>query len=77
MKRSQSVVTNVKRKNDKLSQWINMLVETRGHNRACAPYLQLKYSEKTRMGIIVRNRNIVVTRYQHENMCLQMLLQKI
>ncbi len=27
---SQSVVTSAKRKNDKLSQWINRLVETRG-----------------------------------------------
>ena len=35
---SQSVVTNAKRKNDKLSQWINRLVETRGHNRACVAY---------------------------------------
>ncbi len=35
---SQSVVTNAKHKNDKLSQWINRIKETRGHNRACVAY---------------------------------------
>ncbi|MCP3670110.1 MAG: IS110 family transposase, partial [Gammaproteobacteria bacterium] len=35
---SQSVVTNTKRKNDKLSQWIKRIKETRGLNRACVAY---------------------------------------
>jgi transposase len=35
---SQSVVTSARKKDDKLSQWLNRLVETRGHNRACVAY---------------------------------------
>jgi transposase len=35
---SVSVVSSAKRENDKLSQWLNRLVETRGHNRACVAY---------------------------------------
>ncbi len=35
---AQSVVTNAKHKNDKLSLWINRIKETRGHNRACVAY---------------------------------------
>ncbi len=38
MQSSQSVVTNAKHKNDKLSQWINRIKETLGHNRACVAY---------------------------------------
>jgi transposase len=35
---AKSVVSRAKKKEDKLSQWINRLVETRGHNRACVAY---------------------------------------
>jgi transposase len=33
-----AVVSRANTKNDKLSQWINQLVQTRGHNRACVAY---------------------------------------
>ncbi|MBU2869216.1 IS110 family transposase [Colwellia sp. E2M01] len=35
---AKAVVSRAKTKNDKLSQWINRLVQTRGHNRACVAY---------------------------------------
>ncbi len=35
---AKAVVSRAKTKGDKLSQWINRLVETRGHNRACVAY---------------------------------------
>ena len=35
---AKAVVSRAKTKDDKLSQWINRLVETRGHNRACVAY---------------------------------------
>ena len=35
---AKSVVSRAKNKNDRLSQWINRLVSTRGHNRACVAY---------------------------------------
>ena len=35
---AKAVVSRAKTKEDKLSQWINRLVETRGHNRACVAY---------------------------------------
>jgi len=35
---SKTVVSRAKGKDDKLSRWINRIVETRGHNRACVAY---------------------------------------
>ena len=35
---AKAVVSRAKTKNDKLSQWINNIVQTRGHNRACVAY---------------------------------------
>lgn len=35
---AKAVVSRAKTKNDKLSQWINKIVQTRGHNRACVAY---------------------------------------
>ncbi len=35
---AKAVVSRANTKNDKLSQWINRLVQTRGHNRACVAY---------------------------------------
>lgn len=35
---AKTVVMRAATKNDKLSQWINRVVETRGHNRACIAY---------------------------------------
>jgi len=35
---AKAVVSRAGTKNDKLSQWINRLVQTRGHNRACVAY---------------------------------------
>ncbi len=35
---AKSVVSRASKKDDKLSQWINRLVQTRGHNRACVAY---------------------------------------
>lgn len=35
---SQSIFSSAKRKNDKLSHWINRLVETPVHNRTCVAY---------------------------------------
>jgi transposase len=35
---AKSVVSKAKHKSDKLSQWINHLVQTRGHNKACVAY---------------------------------------
>jgi transposase len=35
---AKAVVSRAKTKNDTLSQWINQLVQTRGHNRACVAY---------------------------------------
>ena len=35
---AKAVVSRAKTKNDNLSQWINQLVKTRGHNRACVAY---------------------------------------
>ncbi|WDE03942.1 IS110 family transposase [Thalassomonas viridans] len=35
---AKAVVSRAKMKTDKLSQWINRIVQTRGHNRACVAY---------------------------------------
>jgi transposase len=35
---AKAVVSRAKKKEDKLSRWINHLVKTRGHNRACVAY---------------------------------------
>ena len=35
---AKAVVSRAKKKEDKLSSWINHLVKTRGHNRACVAY---------------------------------------
>ena len=35
---AKSVVSRAVTKDDKLSRWINRLVQTRGHNRACVAY---------------------------------------
>jgi len=35
---AKAVVSRSRTKNDKLSQWLNQLVQTRGHNRACVAY---------------------------------------
>ena len=35
---AKAVVSRAKKKEDKLSNWINHLVKTRGHNRACVAY---------------------------------------
>ncbi len=35
---AKAVVSRAWNKDDKLSQWINRIVETRGHNRACVAY---------------------------------------
>ena len=35
---AKAVVSRAGTKNDPLSQWLNRLVETRGHNRACVAY---------------------------------------
>ena len=35
---AKAVVSRAGRKDDKLSRWINRLVQTRGHNRACVAY---------------------------------------
>jgi len=35
---AKSVVSRARTKSDKLSQWINRIVQTRGHNRACVAY---------------------------------------
>lgn len=35
---AKAVVSRARTKTDKLSQWINKIVQTRGHNRACVAY---------------------------------------
>jgi transposase len=35
---AKAVVSRAGTKTDKLSQWINKVVQTRGHNRACVAY---------------------------------------
>ncbi len=35
---AQSVISRARKKDDNLSRWVNRLVETRGHNRACIAY---------------------------------------